>query len=685
MNQNTKNLNLINQSMDEYNTVIDVAIDNTTTLSNIYNTYIANIESLNKTTNKTINNYNVMFNVIEKMEVNPFGKAEKGLEQVEVACKKLEKPLDQAEGGQEKVNTMMEKGKEKADALVNKMKKFAGSFLNFKDIKKGFESIIVGALDIEKQVNSLQNAFGNKDIGKGYFEALEKRAQKSAFTLEEYGANTNQLLSFTKNTEQLDRLNDLSEVLAAATPNKGLTDVGEALSKAANGDFKALEESFNIPASAIEASGIKTAESTDDFINKMEDLLGSMNLDASTFEEFNNLGSSQITMLTSNIKDAFSMAGMGALEAFTPFLMMLNDFFTSGSLDSFFQALEFGVSLVMNVLVGVGEQILNIASFISENWSTIEPFIWGIVAAMGAWILATQGLTLATKIQIAVTTAVALAQKLLNAIMNANPFVLIITVVVGLIAWLCKLWQTNDNFAAAIKRGWNSILNFFDQVPIFYAKLASKVISIFLDMATGALGALESLVNGVISGINFMIDKLNKIPGVNISAVGAVDFTTKSNLKAEAIKQATDNVVTELEIRASNNAAEREQKVLDFLAEREAKRAVDDTTKAVDEYSEYESSWNNNVEDGFKNLSQQLDTDGVKVKDTVDISSEDIEYMRELAEQEAINRFTSATLAPQLSVQFGDVKETADVNGIVTRLENIMLEQLAVAAEGVHS
>lgn len=50
-----------------------------------------------------------------------------------------------------------------------------------------------------------------------------------------------------------------------------------------------------------------------------------------------------------------------------------------------------------------------------------------------------------------------------------------------------------------------------------------------------------------------------------------------------------------------------------------------------------------------------------------------------------INRFTTANLAPQLSIAFGDVRETADVDGIVARLRDILNEQLVVAAEGVHA
>lgn len=73
-----------------------------------------------------------------------------------------------------------------------------------------------------------------------------------------------------------------------------------------------------------------------------------------------------------------------------------------------------------------------------------------------------------------------------------------------------------------------------------------------------------------------------------------------------------------------------------------------------------------------------------EIKKAIDKSNEELKWMRDIAEQEVINRFTTATLAPQISIAFGDIRETADVDGIVDHIENILTEQLNIAAEGVH-
>ena len=68
----------------------------------------------------------------------------------------------------------------------------------------------------------------------------------------------------------------------------------------------------------------------------------------------------------------------------------------------------------------------------------------------------------------------------------------------------------------------------------------------------------------------------------------------------------------------------------------------------------------------------------------VDISDEDLEYLKDFAEQEFINKFTTATLAPNVTVQFGDVHENADVEAIKDRIQEILEEEIAEVAEGVY-
>lgn len=73
-----------------------------------------------------------------------------------------------------------------------------------------------------------------------------------------------------------------------------------------------------------------------------------------------------------------------------------------------------------------------------------------------------------------------------------------------------------------------------------------------------------------------------------------------------------------------------------------------------------------------------------KINGSVDIASEDLQYMRELAEQEAINQFTSKLIQPAINVTFGEVKETADVDSITKRITDGLIESLNNSSDVVH-
>lgn len=75
---------------------------------------------------------------------------------------------------------------------------------------------------------------------------------------------------------------------------------------------------------------------------------------------------------------------------------------------------------------------------------------------------------------------------------------------------------------------------------------------------------------------------------------------------------------------------------------------------------------------------------GIGNVDTVDIVSEDLKYMRELADQETINQFTSKLLQPSINVTFGEVKETADVDEIISKIVDGITESANNSSDLVH-
>jgi len=74
-----------------------------------------------------------------------------------------------------------------------------------------------------------------------------------------------------------------------------------------------------------------------------------------------------------------------------------------------------------------------------------------------------------------------------------------------------------------------------------------------------------------------------------------------------------------------------------------------------------------------------------KDKLKVDISKENLQYLRDIAEREYVNKFSTATLAPQIQVTFGDVHEEADADKLMGRVKKILQEEIAMVSEGSYA
>lgn len=96
-----------------------------------------------------------------------------------------------------------------------------------------------------------------------------------------------------------------------------------------------------------------------------------------------------------------------------------------------------------------------------------------------------------------------------------------------------------------------------------------------------------------------------------------------------------------------------------------------------------------NETSGFSNFANNSFDKPIAVEGTghnsavkVDMSDENIKYLQDIAERDYINKFSTATLAPNVAITFGDVHKEADADKIASRIRRILQEQIAVAGEG---
>ena len=74
--------------------------------------------------------------------------------------------------------------------------------------------------------------------------------------------------------------------------------------------------------------------------------------------------------------------------------------------------------------------------------------------------------------------------------------------------------------------------------------------------------------------------------------------------------------------------------------------------------------------------------DTASISDSLDVSEEDLKYLRDIAEQEAINRFTTAEIKVDMSGMSNTVHNTNDLDGIVDGLTTRVLQAMEVVRDG---
>jgi len=135
----------------------------------------------------------------------------------------------------------------------------------------------------------------------------------------------------------------------------------------------------------------------------------------------------------------------------------------------------------------------------ADNLDWLLPIMAGVLAGFVAFNIITAITGLFTLVTTAITGAGG-AMALFNAIMLANPIGLIVVAIAALVAGIALLWTHWDDVS----------------------KLFSKT---FDAIASG----FEGFVNGIIGGLNWIIEKANQVAGTKIKTIGKVDLTDANN------------------------------------------------------------------------------------------------------------------------------------------------------------
>ena len=421
-----------------------------------------------------------------------------------------------------------------------------------------------------------------------------------------------------------------------------------------------------------------------------------------------------------------------ALSIFAPILTKINEIGNSQRFTQVTDGIINGLAGIASVATWVLDLLISGAALVVDNWSWLSPIIYGVAGALlvyyGAQMAAnavgliTQGIHIAMAgakmIQLAATGALTAAtaaetaaQYGLNAALYACPLVWIIILVIALVALFYAAVAAVNKFAGTSVSAtglicgafmaalafignifialWNLVVDVFVMIYNLVGTVANFIGNVFNDPVGAVCRLFFDLADTVLSVLQALASAIDTIFGSNLagsvqgwrdSLGGWVDSTFGKGEEVMEKLNADDMKLGRFEYGAA------------FDMGYEFGQGVEDTVGGLFDFSAMDSLGAADGLDAF-NLGNTLDgiygntgdTAGntAAMSDALDIAEEDLAYLRDIAEREAINRFTTAEIHVEQHNE-NHISNDTDLDGIMDAWANDFAEKLDVSEEGVH-
>lgn len=428
-----------------------------------------------------------------------------------------------------------------------------------------------------------------------------------------------------------------------------------------------------------------------------------------------------------------------ALIAFQPVLQRLNDLANSEAFQTFIQGAIEAMATLANILLNIFELVGTVGGFIADNWSVISPIIYGVIAALAvyaAYLGIVKGIEIASAAATAIhsvamsakigvmaaltgqTMAATAAQMGYNGALYACPVVWIIVLIIALIAVImavcsaiAKMTGIANSGFGVITGGVNVVIQFFKNLGLTVANIALGIGNAIAALASNMMTAFHNaicsvqswfynLLSTALSVIEGICSALNKLPFVEFDYSGissaADDYAAKASEAAgnkedyQSISDAFNEGFTTFDAFQDGWASDAFNAGAawgDGIADKVSNFSLSDVFGQTDipNVGDYTSGFNDAIANsGVGDSIGNIDDNTGKIKDSLDVTEEDLKYLRDIAEQEAINRFTTAEINVDMSNMQNTVNSGDDIDGFMTKLTDSVNEAVDNMTEGVH-
>lgn len=650
----------------------------------------------------------------------------------------IEENIRNANNEQQKFNNSIRGGNNSANGLLSTIKKIAVAAGGIVGINK-VQNISDKLASTKARLNLLVDDGGSVDVLEQKIMASAQRSRSvyfdTASAVAKLGLNAgnafngdmNQVIAFM---EQVNK----QFVIGGATAQEQSNAMIQLTQAMASGVLRGEE----LNSVFEQAPGIiqSIADYLDVSIGEIRAMAAEGQLTADVVKNAMFAAADDIETKFSNMPKTWGQIWIGmknkALSIFNPILNKVNQVANSEKFTQVTNGVINGLAGIASVATVVLDLLIGGAALVVDNWSWLAPIVGGVATAflvLNGAMLAYKTVTgivnaletvkaarlamttVATGAQTTATFAQTAAQYGLNAALMACPLTWIIILIIALVALFYAAVAAVNHFAGTSVSAtglicgafmaalafignifvalWNLVVDVFVMIYNLVATVANFIGNVFNDPVGAVARLFFDLADTVLSVLQALASAIDTIFGSNLagsvqgwrdSLGGWVDSTFGKGEEIMEKLNAEDLHLGRFEYGAA------------FDMGYEFGQGVEDTVGGLFDFSAMDSLGAADGLDAF-DLSNTLDgiygntgdtaANTAATADALDIAEEDLAYLRDIAEREAINRFTTAEIKVEQHNE-NHISKDADLDGIMDAWANDFAEKLEVSEEGVH-
>lgn len=356
-------------------------------------------------------------------------------------------------------------------------------------------------------------------------------------------------------------------------------------------------------------------------------------------------------------------------------------------------------AMAWNTALQALQPVLGLINLAANNIDTLTPLVAGLAAAIAAYTVAQTAANAAAWLGVA-------ANQALVASMLTNPFlwvaVAIGVAIAALVSWVQAVggvqvaWLTAvdvvlsgvDNLRIGIYTGMYAIQNKFGEFGLAAFTMGVNVVNFFGDMKVGALEQIQGMANGAIDIINWMISKVNLLPGVAIDSIDKLNFASTAAAANEAAKASRADALAKAQAAVAKQEADRAanlNKMRSDAYSAHMQRQVGIYNAKLDAAGASGTSAGGPYDvqpfDEMAGTLGDIGKDVNGIKKSVDLSNEDLKSLVDVATRRYVNNINLTSQTPVITINGQNTGRTKeDREALADALKLVLAEQWAAGA-----